>query len=79
MKVKFVTNTTKEPLRTLYDRLVKLGFDVDKSEIFTSLSAARSLVEQKQVNPLLLLEETAKEDFEGIYIRQWRHRHNTCL
>ena len=67
LKTKFVTNTTKEPMRTLYDRLMKLGFNVKRSEIFTSLTAARGLVEQKQVRPLLLLEETAKEDFEGIH------------
>ncbi len=66
LKVKFVTNTTKEPLRCLHERLVNLGFTVDKSEIFTSLTAARRLVESKHVRPLLLLEESAKEDFEGV-------------
>ncbi len=66
--VKFVTNTTKEPLRLLHERLVKLGFDIQQTEIFTSLTAARNLVEAKNVRPLLLLEECAKEDFKGILI-----------
>ena len=66
IKVKFVTNTTKEPLRTLHEKLTSLGFEIDRSEIFTSLSAARQLVERKQVRPFLLLEESAKEDFKGL-------------
>lgn len=34
-------------------------------EIFTSLSAARSLLEQEGHRPLLLVEESALEDFTG--------------
>lgn len=33
--------------------------------MFTSLSAARSLLEQKGLRPLLLVEESALEDFTG--------------
>ena len=65
IKVKYVTNTTKEPLRLLHQKLTSLGFEIDRSEIFTSLSAARQLVETKQVRPFLLLEDSAKEDFKG--------------
>jgi len=63
--VKFVTNTTKESLHSVHDRLTKLGFDVGQDEIFTSLTAARKFVERKSLRPLLLLEESAKEDFNG--------------
>ena len=66
IKVKFVTNTTKEPIRLLHNRLTDLNFKISKSDIFTSLTAARSLIEKKKVQPLLLLEECAKEDFQGI-------------
>lgn len=64
--VKFVTNTTKECKRTLFERLQKLSFDIHKDEIFTSLTAARNFVEQKQVRPLLLVDNSALEDFEGV-------------
>ncbi|KAK2818956.1 hypothetical protein Q5P01_024517 [Channa striata] len=64
--VKFVTNTTKESKRTLLERLQRLNFDLKEKEIFTSLSAARSLLEQKQHRPLLLVEDGALEDFTGI-------------
>ncbi|PWA26578.1 hypothetical protein CCH79_00000717, partial [Gambusia affinis] len=64
--VKFVTNTTKESKRNLLERLQRLNFDLQEKEIFTSLSAARSLLEQKQHKPLLLVEDSALEDFTGI-------------
>ncbi|KAM3599474.1 uncharacterized protein V6R79_006516 [Siganus canaliculatus] len=64
--VKFVTNTTKESKRNLLERLQRLNFNVQEKEIFTSLSAARSLLEQKQHRPLLLVEDSALEDFTGI-------------
>lgn len=66
LAIKFVTNTTKESKRNLLARLQRLRFDVQESEIFTSLSAARSLVEQKGHRPLLLLEDSALEDFKGV-------------
>lgn len=66
VKVKFVTNTTKEPMRTLSDRLTALGFQIEKPEIFTSLSAARQYVQEQQLRPLLYLEDCAKEDFHGM-------------
>ncbi|XP_077996938.1 haloacid dehalogenase-like hydrolase domain-containing protein 2 [Glandiceps talaboti] len=64
--LKFVTNTTKECKQTLYDRLRCLGFDIHLDEIFTSLTAARRLVEEQNLRPLLLLQESAMKDFDGI-------------
>ncbi|XP_055717377.1 haloacid dehalogenase-like hydrolase domain-containing protein 2 isoform X2 [Salvelinus fontinalis] len=64
--VKFVTNTTKECKRNLVERLHSLNFDIQEQEIFTSLTAARSLVEQRQLRPLLLVEDSALEDFSGM-------------
>lgn len=63
--VKFVTNTTKECKRILYERLRQLNFDLQQQEIFTSLTAARNLLEQRAVRPLLLVEDGALEDFTG--------------
>lgn len=34
--------------------------------MFTSLSAARQLVERRQLRPMLLLQQDALQDFEGI-------------
>lgn len=63
--LRFVTNTTKECKRTLLERLRCLSFDIEEWEIFTSLTAARNLLEQKEVRPLLLVEDSAQEDFAG--------------
>ncbi|RMC16357.1 hypothetical protein DUI87_06684 [Hirundo rustica rustica] len=64
--VRFVTNTTKESKRDLLERLTGLGFDIAEHEIFTSLTAARNLLEQQQVRPLLLVDNKALPDFTGI-------------
>ncbi|VDO89086.1 unnamed protein product [Heligmosomoides polygyrus] len=64
--VKFVTNTTKESINVLHNRVTGCGLRIDKDEIFTSLVAARKLVEQQSLRPMLMLEEEAKEDFEGV-------------
>lgn len=66
VKVKFVTNTTKESKRVLVNRLLSLGFDIKADEIFTSLTAAHVLLEHRKVRPLLLVDEKALEDFQGI-------------
>ncbi|KAH0627809.1 hypothetical protein JD844_008223 [Phrynosoma platyrhinos] len=49
LTIRFVTNTTKECKQDLLQRLKKLEFDIQEDEIFTSLTAARNLLEQKQV------------------------------
>ena len=64
-KIKFVTNTTKESKSLIHNKLNQFNLAIDKNEIFTSLSAARQLVEKKQLRPLLFLEPEALEDFEG--------------
>ena len=66
LPLRFITNTTKESKHSLLDRLRKIGFDIHLDEVFTSLTAAREKVEQESLCPLLLLEESAKEDFEGV-------------
>lgn len=48
-----------------------MTFTVQENEIFTSLSAARSLLEQKQHRPLLLVEDSALEDFTGTKLSVW--------
>ncbi|KAF4513954.1 UNVERIFIED_CONTAM: hypothetical protein B566_EDAN018190 [Ephemera danica] len=66
LPVKFVTNTTKESSRVLHSRLVNLGFRVDKDEIYSSLRAARRLIDERKLNPLLLVDPAAEEDFQDL-------------
>uniref|UniRef100_A0A1I7UMW5 Haloacid dehalogenase-like hydrolase domain-containing protein 2 n=1 Tax=Caenorhabditis tropicalis TaxID=1561998 RepID=A0A1I7UMW5_9PELO len=64
--VKFVTNTTKESQNLLYQRVRNCGFQIEKHEIFTSLSAARDLIIRNKYRPFFILDDKAMEDFEGI-------------
>ncbi|CAD5111869.1 DgyrCDS1135 [Dimorphilus gyrociliatus] len=66
VKVKFVTNTTKESLSSLYNRLINIGFSIDKNEIYTSLTAAKNYITENKIRPLLLLDDDAKKDFDGV-------------
>lgn len=66
VEVKFVTNTTKECRRILFERLVRLGFELNIDEIFSSLSAARKFILQNNLHPLLLVDKEALEDFSDI-------------
>lgn len=63
IQFKFVTNTTKESSITLYNRLRNIGFNVSKSEIYSSLSAAVKLIEEGKFNPFYLVSEDARTDF----------------
>ena len=38
-----------------------MGFEIDQDHIFSSLSAARSVINQRQLNPYLILEDAAME------------------
>ncbi|KAH8412231.1 hypothetical protein KR009_000594 [Drosophila setifemur] len=61
--VKFVTNTTKDSKKTLHERLCKIGFQLEQSEIYSSLSAAVAYVESEKLNPYYLLSDDARQDF----------------
>lgn len=64
LNVKFVTNTTKESQRLLFERLRNLGFDIESREIFTSLTAVK-LIKQNSYRPLLMVDDRSLEDFKG--------------
>lgn len=64
--VLFVTNTTKESGQNLFDRLKSLGFEVQRNEMFSSLAAARRLVERQQLRPMYFLTESALSDFADL-------------
>ena len=50
LQVRFLTNTTKESKNVLHNRLLDCGFtDVNKSEIFTSLTSACQLLQNKKL------------------------------
>ncbi|XP_046746324.1 haloacid dehalogenase-like hydrolase domain-containing protein 2 [Diprion similis] len=64
--IKFVTNTSKESMRYLHGRLNEIGFEIDKNEIFSSLNAVKQVLISRQLNPLLLIDDAAMEDFTDL-------------
>ncbi|RXG67223.1 cytochrome P450 2L1 [Armadillidium vulgare] len=66
LRLKFVTNTTKESKQTLLSRLTRIGFNIEEKEVFTSLTAARKLLENRNLRPFYMLSEDALNDFSGI-------------
>ncbi|EDW02790.1 haloacid dehalogenase-like hydrolase domain-containing protein 2 [Drosophila grimshawi] len=63
VSVRFVTNTTKDSKSTLFERLSKIGFQLEISEIYSSLSAAATFVLNEKLNPFYLLTSDARKDF----------------
>ncbi|ETN64128.1 phospholysine phosphohistidine inorganic pyrophosphate phosphatase [Anopheles darlingi] len=61
-RVRFVTNTTKESAGSLYARLRKIGFELERDEIYGSLAAASDYVRNQGLNPYYLLTEDARTD-----------------
>eukprot|EP00887_Chlorella_sp_A99_P000013 scaffold16.g13.t1 len=66
VQVRFCSNTTAKSRRALLALLQRMEFDVLEEEVFTSLSAARRLIDERQLRPLLLLHPDAMADFEGV-------------
>lgn len=68
--IRFVTNTTKESVNRLHERLTKLGLEILQSEIFTSLSATKRVIKRDSLRPLLFLEDAALEEFKDVDTRE---------
>lgn len=66
LQIRFVTNTTKESRRRLHERLTAIGFEISKDEIFSSITAARSYIQSRNLRPHLMVSEEAMEEFEGV-------------
>lgn len=46
-------------MNTLYDRLIKLGFQLEKEEIWSSLTAASKYIETNNLNPFYIASDDA--------------------
>ncbi|KAJ2454820.1 hypothetical protein EV183_001239 [Coemansia sp. RSA 2336] len=66
VKIRFVTNSTKLTDDLLFARLVDMGFELDRAEIFSSLSAAKQEIQRRNYRPLLLLEDAALPQFHDV-------------
>ncbi len=64
LSIRFLTNTTRNPPKTLLKKMEKMGFEVKEEELFTALSALRNFVKAKNQKAMTILTNKAKEYFE---------------
>ncbi|KAE8906059.1 hypothetical protein PF005_g24079 [Phytophthora fragariae] len=65
--VRFVTNTTTKSRRELIQHLHSIGLENVKAEhVLTSGGIARGFLEQRSLRPLLLVDPSLEEEFDGL-------------
>ncbi|KAE9002653.1 hypothetical protein PR003_g18181 [Phytophthora rubi] len=65
--VRFVTNTTTKSRRELIQHLHSIGLENIKAEhVLTSGGIARGFLEQRSLRPLLLVDPSLEEEFDGL-------------
>jgi len=62
--VRYLTNTTRSTRRSLVERLRRLGLTIDEQEVFSAPQAARQLLQQRGLRPLLLVHPDLLLEFE---------------
>lgn len=55
LPLRFLTNTTRTPRRTLVAKLQRMGFDITDDELHTAPHAAQRLVRERGLKPLYLV------------------------
>jgi HAD superfamily hydrolase (TIGR01458 family) len=66
LHLRFITNTTRMPRRTLQRGLKKMGIEIADEELFTPAQAARAWLAAKRLSPHLLIHPDLEEDFANI-------------
>jgi HAD superfamily hydrolase (TIGR01458 family) len=65
LAMRFVTNITRQPRRSVLEQLRGMGIAVEDSEVLTPAIAARAHLEAQGLTPHLLLDPALLEDFTG--------------
>lgn len=73
VKVRFVSNTTKDTTANLVKQMRGMGFPIHESEVFTSIAAAKSLVRRRSLRPFLLLQPQALPEFGDLATDEGPH------
>ncbi|MEW5422903.1 TIGR01458 family HAD-type hydrolase [Amorphus sp. 3PC139-8] len=64
--IRFLTNTTSQPISGIHAKLKRLGIDAARDEIFTPSIAARAYLRQNGLAPHFLVAPSLREDFEDL-------------
>jgi HAD superfamily hydrolase (TIGR01458 family) len=66
LPVRFVTNTTRSPKRTIVSRLRRMGFPIDEHQVFTAPQAVHAYLKAHEVSPYLLVHPALEEEFADL-------------
>lgn len=66
LPVRFLTNTTRTPFKTLRGELKRMGLAVADDELLTPALAARRLIEAEGLKPYFLIHPALGADFRGL-------------
>lgn len=64
--MRFVTNTSRRSSATLLAHLRSMGFTIEDHELYSALRAARRVLEQRGLRPLLLVHPDVVTEFDGV-------------
>jgi HAD superfamily hydrolase (TIGR01458 family) len=66
LPLKFITNTTRRPLRRIVSDLAQLGLQVQAGDIYTPASIAEDLLRRRNLRPFLVVHPDLREDFSAL-------------
>ena len=66
LPVRFLTNSTRRPKRSIFDKLAAMGFTVDPSELLTPAAAACDWLRTEGFAPHLVVHPDLEEDFSDL-------------
>ncbi|MDW6021779.1 TIGR01458 family HAD-type hydrolase [Mesorhizobium sp. BAC0120] len=66
MPVRFLTNTTSQPLSGILAKLAGLGIEASREDLFTPAIAARTYILKHDLEPFYLISPALKQDFERL-------------
>ena len=65
-KIRFLSNTSRIPPKSLYEKLKKMGFELKEEEIFTALKAAKLFLQNEKANAYIVATNEAKKYFDDL-------------
>lgn len=71
--VRFLTNTTQKRASQVVDKLNKMGFDIEASEVITALDVTKMLLKREGSGAFFLLTDDAKAFFSDLPKKPYRY------
>ena len=66
LALRFITNTSQQTRETLLARLRGFGFELEDSQLFTAVDAARQWLIERQLRPFCLVHENIRCEFDDL-------------